>query len=66
MIKHQLKAYRKHFPSKWKKTIPDSHLDFNKFIYRNGHKIYTASCKEIQDRFKYEQEQFRVWKNLLK
>lgn len=66
MLKYQTRAFRKHYPQKWWSLFPlyRKHLDFKKFVYKDGHKIYTAPSEEIRELFKKEQAQFQMWEKL--
>jgi len=66
VIEYQIKAFRKNFPSKWFPAVPDfrKHLDFDKFVYRDGHNVYTATCKEVRDKIAVDREQYELWRRL--
>ena len=69
MLEYKIRMYMRIFPTKWKKVMYKSlssvnHLDFDRFIYRNGHKLYTATSKEIRELYKKERGQYIMWSKL--
>jgi len=40
------------------------HLDFNKFIYKNGHKVYMGPSQEVRDLFNKEKQAHNLWNKL--
>jgi len=69
MLEYRLKIFNNDLTVKWKKVLFKSlrittHLNFNIYTYKNGHKIYTASSKEIRDLYKKEKEQYYFLRKL--
>jgi len=68
MLEYRQKAWSKRYPEKWKslyyKSDTKGHLDFNKYSYKDGNKIYTGPNKAVQELFDKEYQQMLLWKKL--
>ena len=68
MLKYKEKLYSTYY-GKWK-TMKygqgrcKGHIDFNKYSYKIGHKIYVGPNQEVRDEFKKEKEQHKLWMQL--
>ena len=67
MLKYKTKLYAKFFPLKWMNmnyNYCKQHLDFNKFTYKDGHKVYVGPSQEVRDLFKEEKRAYKIWNKL--
>ena len=64
MLKYRRKEHSKYWPAKWKSidyAYCKHHLNFDKFVYINENKIYSASSYEVRELFNTEKAQFKLW-----
>ena len=67
MLKFKPKHYASYVTRRWQAMdyhYCKKHLDFNKFSYKDGPKIYTGTSKEVRDLFRKEKKQVLLWDRL--
>ena len=67
MLRYKKQQWSSQIKQPWKKIdylYCRHHLDFDKYIYKDGHKQFKGPSQYIRDLFKKEKAQFLIWRAL--